>query len=377
MSNNHNQNQNQNENSDSDNNSFNTGTESSNNNSNNGSTSTNNNSNNSNNSNNTGSGSGTVSGSGSDPSSLTISGIDSEASTITHVTFSQSTVTDKLEVNQEQGTDSDGVEISYTKLVTTDPTDPVQITEDFIGTVEAGYDDSSDPATNDLLNQITLYAGKIKCDSFHQKGTVDDYATLFQAASKIANESKQMQLDVDIDGFNEFGAAADQLSSLFASFTQKLQNVNIINDTNFLKAVLSALQKIFNLSTVFGRFKDTILATSTVKIPASAHKTATLLQGVMGEVNCAMNYISNFVSPDPNHVLPNAALSDADKTVISTAVSTIDSWNTLCEHGVTIALSNNPDVQYLTQTNGNLKNMTNRLHGLTSTLQSKLAGFMQ
>jgi hypothetical protein len=44
---------------------------------------------------------------------------------------------------------------------------------------------------------------------------------------------------------------ADDLSSLFNGFILKLQNVNIINDTAFLKAIASALKKIVNLSNVF------------------------------------------------------------------------------------------------------------------------------
>ena len=74
-----------------------------------------------------------------------------------------------------------------------------------------------------------MYAEKIKCTDFQGKGTINDYANLFEAASKIANETKQIQLDVDIEGFNEFASAADDLSALFAEMTIKLQNVNKIN----------------------------------------------------------------------------------------------------------------------------------------------------
>ena len=73
---------------------------------------------------------------------------------------------------------------------------------------------------------------------------------------------KQMQLDIDIDGFNNLGQAADDLSALFGSFIIKLQTVSIIDDTVFLQAVATALRKIVNLSKVFGCFKDTILATT-------------------------------------------------------------------------------------------------------------------
>jgi len=71
------------------------------------------------------------------------------------------------------------------------------------------------------------------------KGTIDDYNELFIAASKIANDTKQMKLDVEVDGFDDFGRAADELSELFASFTKKIQNINIINDETFLQSVLN------------------------------------------------------------------------------------------------------------------------------------------
>ena len=65
-----------------------------------------------------------------------------------------------------------------------------------------------------------------------------------------------MNLDIDVDGFNDFGKDADDLANLFNTFIIKLQNVNIINDNNFLSSVLDALKKIVNLSNVFGQFKQ-------------------------------------------------------------------------------------------------------------------------
>ena len=65
-----------------------------------------------------------------------------------------------------------------------------------------------------------------------------------------------MNLDIDVDGFNDFGKDVDDLANLFNTFIIKLQNVNIINDNNFLSSVLDALKKIVNLSNVFGQFKQ-------------------------------------------------------------------------------------------------------------------------
>ena len=246
------------------------------------------------------------------------------------------------------------------------------INEDLVGLVTSNYDDESGPnGTGALVAQITDLAGKIKCESFHGKGSIDDYQELFVVASQIASDTKQMQLDVDISGFNEFGSAADELAALFINFTRKLENVNIINDTIFLTAVASALQKVYHLSEVFGRFKETILLTSTVKIPKSAHDTSLLLHGVMSEVSCAMGYINNFVNPDAT--LVNAQLSDTDKEIIANASSTIEHWNVLCDQGVSIALSNSPDIQFIKIANTTLGQQSTILRNTTASLRAKIA----
>ena len=63
-----------------------------------------------------------------------------------------------------------------------------------------------------------------------------------------------------------------------------------------------------------------------------------------------MNYINHFVSPG-NENLESANLSLAEHDVINRAVATIDNWNVLCDQGVSIAMSSNPDIQYITQSN--------------------------
>jgi hypothetical protein len=263
--------------------------------------------------------------------------------------------------------------ITHTTFDTLDPNAIPQIKEDLTEKIEYNYDDNIITESDNLVNEIRHYALQIKCEDFHGKGSIDDYAELFKAASKIANETKQMQLDIDIDGFNEFSKAADDLSELFANFTKRLQNINIINDVKFLQAVLNALKKIWNLSEVFGKFKNTILVTSEIKVPKTAHDTKNILVGVMDEINCAMNYVNNFVVVNPN--LPSAQLSFNDKNIINKAVSTIENWQTLCDQGVSIALSNSSDMNYLKNTNSELKLKTSILETVTSTLKSKLASY--
>jgi hypothetical protein len=296
---------------------------------------------------------------------------------IVNYTLNNTTDVSGVEIVNQQGTDASGSIVNITTMHVTDPSSNVNITENLVETVTI-YDDDDDPNSQNyaLINQIKDYAGQIQCSNFHGKGTIDDYANLFEAACKIANESQQIQLDVDIEGFTEFGAAADQLSQLFASFTLKLQNVNIINDTTFLTSIVTALGKIVNLSHVFGKFKETILTTTTIQIPKSTHETAVILNGVMSEINCAMNYINYFVSPS-DQVLPDAELSTEEQNIIATAVTTIDNWNTICEQGVSIAMSNNTDVQNIKAASDTLKQTTLKLQNITSSLQSKLNSYMK
>jgi hypothetical protein len=287
-----------------------------------------------------------------------------------------------LEIVNDQGTDICGNVISHTTFTSTEPDkyDP-NINQNFVEITET-YDDVYDPNSQNtvLLNQIKNYASKIQCSDFHGKGTIDDYTELFNAAANIANESKQIQLDINIDGFNEFSQAADDLSKLFSSFIMKLQNVNIINDTAFLSSIADALKKIWELSETFGKFKETILTTTTIQIPKSSHDTRIVIENVMEEIDCAMKYIQHFVEPSSSsntEPLPDSQLSADEQNIISKAVDTINNWNTICDHGVTIAMSNNPDVQYITSASNTLKQNAFHLKMTTQNLKSKLKNFMR
>lgn len=242
--------------------------------------------------------------------------------------------------------------------------------------IDIKYIDAVENENQVLLNQIKHYAENINCSDFHGKGTIEDYSELFKAASKIANESKQIQLDIDIEGFNEFSQAADDLSNLFENFTLRLQNINIINDKDFLTSIVNALEKIWKLSETFGKFKSTILSTTTIQFPKTAHETALVLGDVMDEINCAMNYITHFVSPSANQTLSKAELSAEEKNIIEKAVDTIENWNNVCEHGISVAMDNNVDVKAIQSYNQSIKNSANILRTATSGLRSKLNAFM-
>jgi len=281
---------------------------------------------------------------------------------------------DGYEIINQQGWTADGSGATISNFYTTDASFDSQITENLEQIVTTYNDAVVDSSVNAVFLQIQQYAAEIKCSDFHGKGSIDDYQNLFVAASKIANETKQMELNIDIEGFSEFGKAADDLSSLFSSFIMKLENVNIINDYNFLVSISAALGKIVNLSNIFGKFKETILATTSVQVPKSIHDTSIVLSGVMDEINCAMQYIGHFVDASFN-APPEAELSDAEKTVIAKAVETIDNWNILCEQGVTVSLQHNPDVQSIIRDSRELVQTTNVLKTATSSLRTKLAKY--
>lgn len=277
----------------------------------------------------------------------------------------------------QDGYTIDGSYVITTTFQSTDPSFNSQITENLTETFST-YDDvgtdESNSETFQLMQQIKVYANEIKCSDFHGKGTIDDYTELFKAASQIANETKQMELNVDIEGFNEFASAADSLSDLFNGFIIKLNNVNIITDVIFLRSIVNALSKIVNLSSIFKKFKEVVFATSQVEIPKSTHDTSVILQGVMAEINCAVEHIQYFVNPT-DVSLNDAQLSDAEKNMISKSVDTIKYWNVLCDNGVNISMAKDEDIKFIQQSSNQLKIKAATLHTASANLKQKLNAF--
>ena len=261
-------------------------------------------------------------------------------------------------------TDASGIQ-----LRTYDPANPI-IIEDFTKKVTVVQDSSGDLL---IVDQIKLCAAEIQCSDFHGKGSIEDYTLLFDAASKIVSDVKHVQLDVDIQGFQDFGQAADELSALFEGFTKKIQSVNMIDDTVFLEAILSALQKIVRLSNTFGKFKETIVGTTTVELSTSVGETKRALEAVSDEVQCAMKYIQHFVNPTTD--LEKAKLNDIDKNVIQRATTTIEAWSQIYENGVSVAMNQNEDIQYIHMANGVFKDQAIVLRQSTSQLRNKYSRY--
>lgn len=292
---------------------------------------------------------------------------DTNTDDIINFTLNEQTVEPSIEIVNQQGIDAEGDIITKTIFTTTDPNSDVQINQLLVQEIEQYDNNETDP----IVEEIRNYANQIKCSDFHGKGSIDDYKNLFEAAAKIANDTKHIDLNIEIDGFNEFADAADELSNLFKNFILRLQNINIINDRNFLTGILNALKKIVNLSNVFGEFKQTIALTSTIKIPKSAEHTKNIIENVMDEVNCAINYINHFVEPTEDKPI-NADLSEAEKNIIDKATITINNWNDISQHGVTIALNNDPNIKFIKNSNDQLKIKTSILKNASSKLRIKL-----
>ena len=283
------------------------------------------------------------------------------------------------EIEHAEGKDADGDDLKKTTFDTTEPElyDP-QIHQDLNQTIEtyndlSGVDLSGNVSqTSALFEEIKDYASQLQCSDFHGKGSIEDYNALFEAASRIANDTKQIELDVDIEGFNEFAQAADDLSSLFEGFI--MNNVSVITDVNFLTSVVDACS-IVNLSETFGRFKQTVFSTSAIQLPKSAFDTKVVLDAVMDEINCAMQYIDHFVNPTLDPSLNDAALSTEEKAIIQKSVDTIDNWNNMAQYGVSIAMSNDENIQCIQQYSQDLKVKKNSLTSASATLRAKLASF--
>jgi hypothetical protein len=289
--------------------------------------------------------------------------------------LNETKVIDLATVTNQQGMDICGDFITYTTMVTNelDPSADVVITEKLVSIVDDDYP-NCDPSKNQLLQEIKLYASEIQCDDFHGKGTIDDYKELFIAASKITTDIKQVQLDVDIQGFKDFADAADEMSKLFTSFILKLENINIIDDSLFLAEILNSLKRIANLSKTFEQFKKTILLTTKIHIPKSTKDTCEVLDSVLSEVNCAMNYISHFVAPSA--VAPvDSELDPEDKKTIETAVATINNWSVLSDQGVSIAMKDNDDIKCITNVSSQVKIKAQLLNNATNVLKSKMASY--
>jgi hypothetical protein len=91
----------------------------------------------------------------------------------------------------------------------------------------------------------------------------------------------------------------------------------------------------------------------------------------MSQVNCAMSYIGHFVTPSIP-APPSADLSDVEKNIIDKAVSTIEHWGVLSEQGVSVAMTNNPDIIYMKAASADLALKAGNIRTNVNALRTKL-----
>ena len=278
-----------------------------------------------------------------------------------------------FEIIQETAVLPDGTIIYQQVGITIDPSSDIQITQDLSAIIRI-YNDETDPSLNAIMQEITKYAANINCTNFQGKGSIDDYAELFTVASNLAKEAKQTTLVIDISGFYEFGNAADELSNVFQQYIVKLQNINVVNDMEFLKAITASLKKISHLADVFGKFKETILATSIVEIPKSLEDTRLIIDGVMSEVDCAMKYVQHFICPENDiSMCAASSLSPEEKALIASAIATIQEWDNKYSKNLQGILSENADVKFIAEANQIIANTAKLLKNSTVVFKGKIS----
>ena len=113
-------------------------------------------------------------------------------------------------------------------------TRPVSFAGDATNGVQAGWPLDQQPSFTSL---VTAAEKEVANHGANGKGTLENYQELFQAATKIVNESK----NVDLDGLVNVGQAAEDLSLLFAGLTLQLKNLLTIPKTHFPKFLADVL----------------------------------------------------------------------------------------------------------------------------------------
>jgi SepF-like predicted cell division protein (DUF552 family) len=246
-----------------------------------------------------------------------------------------------------------------------------QILVEDLSTIIQIYEDGIDPSLYCILQDISLNASKLKNANFQGNGTIEDYAELFTEALKLMRNNTFV---IDISGFYDFGNAADELSNVFQQYIVKLDNINVVNDMEFLKAITASLKKISHLADIFGKFKKTILATSIVEIPKSLEDTRLILDGVMSEVDCAMKYVQHFICPENDiSMCAESSLSPEEKALIAAAITTIQDWDNKYSKNLQGILSENADVKFIAEANQMIANTAKVLKNSTAVFKGKIS----
>lgn len=190
------------------------------------------------------------------------------------------------------------------------------------------YDDNE---TSAILNQINDYASKIEISDFQNKGRIEDYLSLIQNAQNIVNQNKTHNINVDLTQYNNLGSVADELSELFNQLTVNVQQEATIVDKDFLNGLLSTMQKLYNLSNMFGKFKQVMSTELVVNVPKSLSSVENTLQKVSATLASASSYITYFAdssSVTDENVISNSQLAPCDLNNIQQSIDILSTSQT-------------------------------------------------
>jgi hypothetical protein len=244
--------------------------------------------------------------------------------------------------SETKPTTSDGsstTNITNTELVS----ENVQVYE----TEKTTINQYEDAETCAILNQINNYASKIDITDFQNKGRIEDYLSLIQNAQNIVNQNKTHNLNVDLTQYNSLGSVADELSELFNQLTINVQQQATIVDKDFLNGLLSTMQKLYNLSNVFGKFKQVMTTEVVLNVPKSLTNVEKTLQKVSTTLASASNYITYFAdssSVTDQNIISNSQLAPDDLNNIQESINILstsqENMNNLIEKQVSNITSN-------------------------------------
>jgi len=221
------------------------------------------------------------------------------------------------------------------------------------------YEDSE---TLNILNQINDYASKIEILDFKNKGRIEDYLSLIQNAQNMVDQNKTHNVNTDLTQYNNLGVVADELSELFNQLTINIQQKTTIISKDFLNGLLSTMEKLYNLSNVFGKFKKVMTTELVVNVPKSLVNVENTLKKVSDTLTSASNYITYFAD--------SSNVTDKD-TICNSQLSTNDFNNIQQSINILSTSQNNMNIlidKQLSTITTNINSLTNNISTLSNSL---------
>lgn len=269
-----------------------------------------------------------------------------------------------VEINEDVSTtiyrgndDNTTINITNTELVS----ENIKISETE-KTIINQYDDVE---TVSILNQINDYASKIDITDFQNKGRIEDYLSLIQNAQNIVNQNKTHNINIDLTEYNNLGSVADELSELFNQLTVNVRRDTTIVDKDFLNGLLITMQKLYNLSNVFGKFKEVMSTEVVINVPKSLISVENTLKKVSTTLASASSYITYFAdssSVTDQDIISNSQLTSPDLNNIQQSINILSTSQININNLIDNQVSNiNSNINSLSSNITNLSNSLTKL----------------